>query len=432
MIKSHNINRYIIGFISLLVALFGGLSIYTFFAFPDNIEIFEDETKVIDVSFPFSFQLDDQSVLEQTYQSSMLKNTINIKPTSSGDSTIFLTLFDKIKIKSIAVSVKPTQTLIPGGESIGVKMNITGVLVVGLEEIPVSDTTSVNPGLEAGLQLGDTILEIDGELIKDADQVKDILNATDDHQAVTLKINRSDKIQSIKVQPVLSFDENQYRLGLWVRDKTAGIGTLTFYNPVNGTFGALGHAITDPDTGVVMGVQDGEIINSKVVSIKQGEAGNPGEIRGIFYETDHPLGVLYSNTNQGVFGVLYEENEYKIDGQAMEIGYQNEVVKGNATILTTLDTGQVEEYEIYIEKINLQLTSDTKSMVIKVTDERLLEKSGGIIQGMSGSPIIQNGKIIGAVTHVFVNNPQKGYGIFIEWMLKEADKVAGEPQDKVV
>lgn len=337
------------------------------------------------------------------------------------DITIFSdqTKVINIPFKDITISVMPEKMLIPGGHSVGVRMDVRGVLVVGLEEIEASSGEITNPGLAAGLQIGDSILEIDGNRVNNAREVTVQINKI--QKEVKLKVQRKEETLDIMVTPVLSVDDDQYKIGVWVKDRTAGIGTLTFYNPSDNTFGALGHAITDPETGTVLPVAQGELLNAKVESVKQGRAGAPGEIKGIFYEADAPLGKLGKNTDYGIFGKTYDPIENSMYQKPMPIGYQNEVEKGKAYILTTLEGNQIEKYEISIEKITKQTKPGTKGMVIKVTDKRLLEKSGGIIQGMSGSPIIQNDKIIGAVTHVFVNDPEKGYGIFIEWMLQSSN-----------
>lgn len=307
------------------------------------------------------------------------------------------------------------KVLIPGGLSIGVKMDVSGVLIVGLEDIKTRGGKFINPGLEAGLQIGDSVLEINDTPVKNAEEVKAFVNKT--YGNVMLKIQRKDKIKKIRITPVRAADDNTYKLGIWVKDRTAGIGTLTYYDPDTGKYGALGHGIVDGETGEILKVENGELLQAEVQSIKEGKVGSPGEIKGIFYEADHPLGTLDENTNFGISGNLYEPFENLLYSKPLVVGLQDQVEKGKAYILTTIDGKSIDEYEIDIEKINRQNEPDTKSMVIRVTDERLLAKSGGIVQGMSGSPIIQNNRIIGAVTHVFVNNPEKGYGIFIEWML---------------
>ncbi|MEA4987897.1 MAG: SpoIVB peptidase [Anaerovorax sp.] len=324
-------------------------------------------------------------------------------------------------LEETTVGVVTEKVLLPGGQSVGVKMDVKGILVVGLEEIDTPDGKSVNPGLKAGLEIGDSILTINGETVNNAREVQKKINKV--KNKVRLKIMRKGETKIIYLSPVLSADDNTYKMGIWVRDKTAGLGTMTFYDPERNVFGALGHAITDPDTGDILSVAEGELVDSKVESVKQGKAGDPGEIRGIFYEADEPLGTLKNNSNFGIFGNLYHPIDNPIFPKPIAVGYQDQVKKGPAYILSTLEGNKVEKYTVNIEKINHQSKPDTKSMVIRVTDKRLLKKSGGIVQGMSGSPIIQNNKIVGAVTHVFVNDPERGYGIFIEWMLQESEKI---------
>ena len=212
--------------------------------------------------------------------------------------------------------------------------------------------------------------------------------------------------------------DNCYRLGIWVRDKTAGIGTLTFYDDDSKIFGALGHGITDMDTGNLLNVEYGKIMNAKIANIEQGKRGSPGEIRGIFYETENVLGEIVKNSPYGIYGVMTDEFMKFNKAKALPIGFKEEVKEGKAYILTTIDNDKTEKFEIEILKAQPQQFPNQKSMTIKVTDKRLLQ-TGGIVQGMSGSPIIQDGKIIGAITHVFVNDPTKGYGIYIEWMLDQ-------------
>lgn len=318
-----------------------------------------------------------------------------------------------------SVDVVSERVLVPGGQSVGVRMDVKGVLIVGLEEIETEDGERVNPGIKAGLQIGDMILEVNGTKVYKAAEVQELVNEIQGD--VRLKVKRKDETLNIQLTPVQAKEDHLYKLGVWVKDKTAGIGTLTYYDPVNQSFGALGHAIVDPETGSVLSVDKGQLLQAQVQSIQEGEAGTPGEIRGVFYEAESPLGGLEKNTAYGVFGNTYHPLENALYDKPLVVGTQDQVEKGKAYMLTTLDDNKLERFEIEIEKIDHQSEPSDKGMVIRVTDDRLLEKSGGIVQGMSGSPIIQNDRIIGAVTHVFVNNPQKGYGIFIEWMLREAD-----------
>ncbi len=307
-----------------------------------------------------------------------------------------------------------------GGRSVGVKLDVEDVLIVGLEEIEDQNGNTVNPGLSAGLQIGDMIIAIDGVEVHSADDVLSIIEDTD-KKSVRLKIGRKNEIRYIDVEPVKSADDGKFRLGVWVKEKTAGIGTLTYYRPYDGSFGALGHGITDAETGSVLKVADGQLLNAKVLSLKEGKKGDPGEIRGIFYEADEPLGALVKNTEYGLFGEAYADLTCEGYEDPVYVAEPEEIKKGEAFILTTVEKDKIEKFTIKIEKINKQSEPTTKSMVIRVTDDRLIEKSGGIVQGMSGSPIVQNGKLVGAVTHVFVNDPTRGYGIFAETMIEQSE-----------
>jgi stage IV sporulation protein B len=407
------------------VLLFGFsvFSLIEIIKYPNQIKIFQDEKQTLNINFPLSLNANktNKNILEllQKNQSYYVKK-VCLNPVQTGSTSIEVKLLGILPIRNLQVNILPKTKVIPGGQSVGVKLNTKGVLIVGLEEIESIDGREYNPGRKAGLTIGDIILEINNIKIKDARHVTEIINKNK-HKETILKIKRRNKILVAAVQPVKSKEDGQYKLGLWVRDKTAGVGTLTFYYPDSMTFGALGHAITDIDTGLLLSVDNGEIVKSKVASIQQGKKGKPGEIKGIFYEASQPIGNLEKNTHFGIYGKAYEPIKNNLYHQPIEIGYQHQIHEGKATILTTIEEDKVKEYEIFIEKINNQRNPNTKSMVIRVTDKNLLKKSGGIVQGMSGSPIIQNQKLVGAVTHVFVNEPSKGYGIFIEWMLKEAD-----------
>lgn len=318
-----------------------------------------------------------------------------------------------------SADVVSERVLIPGGHSVGVQMDVKGVLVVGLEEITTPGGKKVNPGLEAGLQIGDMILEIDGTKVYKAKEVEELVNEIQD--TVKLKVQRKNRTMTVKLTPVKNGEDGLYKLGVWIKDKTAGIGTLTYYDPVDQTFGALGHAITDPETGAVLTINQGQLLQAQVQAVKEGRSGEPGEIQGVFYETESPLGDLELNCELGIFGRSYHPIENTVYNQPLVVGTREQVETGKAYILTTLENNEIQRYEIEIEKVYKRDKDSNKSMVIKVTDEKLLAESGGIIQGMSGSPIIQNNKIIGAVTHVLVNDPTRGYGIFIENMLEAAE-----------
>ncbi|MBF8982674.1 SpoIVB peptidase [Lutibacter sp. B2] len=422
MRRNKNINFLLLFFIVGTSLLLFSSSLFQIFAFPNKIHIFKDQKQIINIGFPFQLDLNNEKDHVLNLSKSIEKNKNNavcINPLKLGKTNINFKLLGLLPIRSIKVDVIPKIKVIPGGQSVGVKLNTKGVLVVGLEEIKGIDGKKYNPAIEAGLAIGDSILEMNGLKIKDAEHVISLINQNK-HQTMKVKVKRNEKIFYCNIIPAKSMDQGEYKIGLWVRDKTAGIGTLTFYHPESKKFGALGHAITDIDTGLLLTVENGEVIKSKVASVKQGKRGQPGEIKGIFYETSKPIGTLEKNTHFGIYGRMNKCINNDVYNKPIDIAYQNQIKVGKATILTTIDNNKIEEYEVYIEKINRQHNANTKSMIIRVTDKRLLKKTGGIVQGMSGSPIIQNGKLVGAVTHVFVNNPSKGYGLFIEWMIKEA------------
>ncbi|SHJ57970.1 stage IV sporulation protein B [Clostridium amylolyticum] len=310
--------------------------------------------------------------------------------------------------------------LIPGGKSVGVKISTKGVLVVGYAEVSTERGNVESPGSTAGIQVGDSILKVDEINIESSSNLMNIINKSDGKE-LNILIDRDGENIIKKLSPIKSSEDSKYKIGLWVRDSTAGVGTLTFYEPKSKKFGALGHPITDVDTNSILKISKGVLINSSIISVKKGEKGNPGELKGIFINEDVPLAKVTKNTECGIFGV---SDEKLIDGRntkPLKVASQNEIKEGKAQIITTIDENGPKYYDIEIVKLLPQDAPSSKSMIIKVTDSELLKKTGGIVQGMSGSPIIQNNKIVGAVTHVLINKPDTGYGIYIHWMIKDGN-----------
>lgn len=344
-----------------------------------------------------------------SYVMNDLQNTDSIDCYTSLINSKALTTLHKEKRKDIEVY--------PGGISIGVKINNKGALVVGYSDISTYDGLSESPGKIAGIELGDIIEEVNGENIETcSDLISKVKSCRNDE--LTVKILRGNSEITKKV-PLIK-EDNEYKIGLWVRDSTAGIGTLTFYDKDSKTFGALGHPITDGDTNVSFNIKSGTLLRSSVLSIKKGERGNPGEIKGLFINENESIGNIEKNTNSGIYGDGSVELINPNFNKAMTVAYRDEIKEGHAQIITTVEDGGAKAYDIEILKLLPQDEPGSKSMIIKIVDPVLLEKTGGIVQGMSGSPIIQNGKIIGAVTHVLINKPDVGYGIYIEWMLQDA------------
>ncbi len=320
------------------------------------------------------------------------------------------------KIKTVEVMAIPKEIqLYPGGNVVGIKLQTNGPLVVGFSDIENEEQKPYSPSKESGINLGDVILAINEIEINSSEFLAETLNSLKLDE-LDVKIERDGKILYKKVKPVKTSD-GKNKIGLWVRDSTAGIGTVTFIDPETGLYGALGHPITDVDTGDIIKISKGNIVNSSIVNVKRGEKGNPGELKGVFINDDIKLGNVKHNTKYGIFGEYSLENFY---GEKLSIALKDEIQEGPAKIISTIDNDKPKMYDVVIEKLLQQDNPSSKSMIIKVVDEELLEKTGGIVQGMSGSPIIQNNKLVGAVTHVLVNKPDTGYGIYIEWMLKES------------
>lgn len=299
----------------------------------------------------------------------------------------------------------------PSGQSCGIKIISDGILVLSVTDI--NDNPS--PAKMAGIRPGDFIKKVNREELKNS---KDFINKVKElkSQEFEIEYERDGKILKTKLTPLNL--NNEYVLGMWVRDSVAGLGTLTFYTLDKQKFAALGHSIADIDTGETMPVKNGELVFSKIVSLKKGEQGTPGGLTGIFLEDSKEIGTIYENSSFGIYGNL-SEKEIVPDIDPVPIGLKKEVSLGKAEIISTIENDTPQKFEVEIIKINKQEKPDIKGMVIKITDKELLQKTGGIIQGMSGSPIIQNGKLVGAVTHVFINDPTKGYGIFIENMIEK-------------
>lgn len=341
---------------------------------------------------------------------------VSLTPRKNGTVNLNVKFFGLLPVKSVRVDIVSEKQLVACGNTVGVKMNIEGILVIGVSDVEVNGGRKVLPAKDSGIKPGCFITGINGKAIA---RIEELIEAIDKSggKAVSIEYRSGSANNRASLVPVMASDDKKYHIGLWVRDSTAGIGTLTFYDPETLGFGALGHGITDIDTGTLLPAASGELIESSILGIKKGTSGVPGELKGVFIE-DTKLGKITENSEFGIYGRLSENMVSKLKGKLYPIGMRAEIKEGAATILSNIDGKNTEEYSIEIQKVSRQNINGSKGMIIKVTDKRLLEATGGIVQGMSGSPIIQNGKLIGAVTHVLVNDPTKGYGIFIEGMLR--------------
>ena len=375
---------------------------------PQTIQIFQGE----EVSIPtlWGVKISNKNETIET-SSTLYSTTFN----EIGEEKLEVSLFDKIRLKTINVNVIEDIDVIPVGEIVGIKLYTNGVMVVGMSSIEGEDGNIYKPYQELGIQEGDSITYInDTEITSTKELVEEVNKSLG--QEIELTFNHKEETRKGKIKPVKNKDD-LYKLGLWVRDSAAGVGTVTFYNEDTKCFAALGHAITDIDTGEILSTSSGEIDIAKILSIVKGKKEEPGRIEGTI-NSDFTIGSIYNNTKFGIFGVIKNPQNIKLDfNKKMKVASRNEIKLGEATCLSGID-GEIKEYKLEITKIYQNNNYDNKSMLINITDENLIEKTGGIVQGMSGTPIIQNGKFVGSITHVLVNNPTVGYAVFGDLMLK--------------
>lgn len=334
--------------------------------------------------------------------------------TAATEEQCTLCLFGIVPIKTVSVQTIAAPSFVPCGQPFGIKLHMDGVMVVGFGNVTSTDGTCC-PAENAGFQKGDMIHAINTVPVNSSEEVQaSIRNAGSEPLSIT--IQREGKEQTLTVHPVYSTADQQYETGLWVRDSTAGVGTFTFYEPESGAFGGLGHPICDTDTGTCIPISEGETCPVQIQGVQKGSAGKPGMLQGQFLDDAEPFGKLLCNNRCGVFGILNQNPAPNTE--AIPMAFKQEVVPGEATILCTISGTEPASYTIEIEEIDYNGSDSTQNMVLSVTDPTLLQETGGIVQGMSGSPILQNGKLVGAVTHVFVDDPTKGYGIFCENMVR--------------
>ncbi len=343
----------------------------------------------------------------------------NINVATNGeltDTVMSVKLFNFFTIKKVPVRLLTDTDVYVGGDTVGFNLFSEGVICVGSNAVATATGTQ-EPFKDSGLQDGDAIIKIEDIEIEDIEDVDRIINLpVFAGEEITLTIKRNNKEEQVKITPVFDVLTQKYKLGLWVRNNASGVGTLTYVKQSDFRFGAVGHPIVDSSLGENFEVESGNIYKCRLLGIKKGEKNNPGEIKSSINLSDDAIGLADTNCKYGVYGNIL--NKGVIDAsRTATLGGRLGVQLGDAKIYCNLDNEGVKAYDIKIIKANKQNTADDKSMTIKVTDKELLQKTGGIIQGMSGSPIVQNGKVVGAVTHVFVNDPTRGYGVYIDWMI---------------
>lgn len=410
-----------------LIALFGVREFKN--RMPEKLWLIAGESGDYDLSLPFTLRLDSDDVRASVSQDPAvpadritvdMNEPFSLSSERAGEYQAQLSLFGLIPVGTLDIGVLEQTTLLACGMPVGIYLHTDGVLVLGCGSFALSGGGTACPA-ENILRTGDYITQVNGQEVYEKE---DIVAAVQEagEAPVTLTIRRKTATTVVSVTPRRSAD-GSFLLGVWIRDDTAGIGTMTYVDPATLEYGALGHGITDGDTGKLFSISDGTVYPAEILSVVKGEAGDPGELVGMLQRSEEQvLGSIRKNTGFGIFGNLSTTSESRfLDGlldsgkYLYPIGLRQEIELGPATILCGFD-GTAREYDIEIEKVRLG-ADDNKGISIRVTDPELIAKTGGIVQGMSGSPILQNGKIVGAVTHVLVNDPTKGYGTFIENML---------------
>lgn len=402
-----------------------------FFVLPFELRLQQGENQSLALNLPFSITIKgDQSGIIKLNGENLSGKSISLQPGSSwqveplkqGEVNLQVKLLGIIPLKKVRVNVVNPTKVIPAGSSIGILLRSEGVIVVGFSSVVDSYGRLHYPAREIGVVLGDLIRKVNGRTIHSTEDIIQAIEVTgSNNDYLTMEIKRKNNIFIKKVKPIFCRETKKYRIGLYVIDNTEGVGTLTFYNPKNKKYGALGHIITENSTNTKMIVGEGNIVEVDISAIEKGKRGRPGEKVGSFsVGRDKIIGNIEKNTILGIYGCLDKSPKYSYYKRPISVALVNQVKEGPAEILTVLEGKKIEKFTVIIEKVIQQEKPSDKGLIIRVTDKRLLKTTGGIIQGMSGSPVIQNGKLVGAVTHVFVNDPTRGYGVLAEWMVKEA------------
>ena len=378
---------------------------------PDALTLTSGQKFVVQTGLPMLAASDGGAVSVLASQD----ERVTISAEAGGQTSVTFSLLGLIPVHETRVNVVEERTLIPGGQAVGVALKTRGVLVV-------SDTAKGR-----ALRAGDVILSADGKNVESTKALSEQVG-TAQTDTVRLEVLRGGQTITVDAQAEPDPSDGRRKLGVWVRDSTAGVGTLTYIDPANQAYGALGHAIVDADTGRLLAAREGAILHASIVGVTKGQSGKAGELKGNFLKAGEQIGSLMENCEYGIYGVLDDMPENLLYPQGLRAGARSAVHTGAASIIATVDADGPQEYGVEIVRCFAQSEPSQKGMILRVTDERLLEKTGGIVQGMSGSPILQDGRIIGAVTHVYLSDATQGYGMYIEWMLEKSDAMDASEQ----
>ena len=407
--------------LSLIVGTVG-IWYYVDRSIPDRVSVTEHDQEEFTFSLPWRatvYSESEEVALGNKSNIPAEQITINSREPFSmyagkkGSYQLDLKLFGVIQFKNIQVDVVDTTRLIPCGSPVGIYLKSKGIMVIGTGRITGENGMEMEPAV-GKLKSGDYIEAFNGQKLGTKEELAEAVSHFQGEN-VTLTVRRNGAETQVKIKPVKGTDGSS-KLGVWVRDDTQGIGTMTYVD-MNGCFGALGHGISDSDTGALVDIDGGELYETQILGIEKGQTGKPGVMSGvIYYGKGTKLGDVTENTTEGIYGTVNRHFLDSLQADAIPIGFRQDIQRGRAYIRSKV-SGEVKDYEIEIQKVDYGSVQKNKGLVLKVVDEDLLNLTGGIVQGMSGSPIIQDGKLIGAVTHVFINDPTRGYGIFMENML---------------
>lgn len=433
--RRKNIVFALIVIVASLLLLYGTGAV---FSIPSRISMLIGNSHFLDLASPLHFsvhpdkedilKINDMFVSRDGFRLDS-SGPFQMESVGIGEVNLEFRLFGLIPVKRVTVDVLPYIEVIPGGEAIGVLLAPEGVMVTGFETLIGSGFQRISPAKEKGVMIGDIILSVNGQQVYDRVYFNMLLTRIGSVGSdVELKLKRDERIFTVRIKPVAirttkeqGSSVKEYSIGLVVSDNAAGVGTLTFYHPQSKRYGALGHVIIDPRTKKSLNITDGRIVNASISAIHQGQKGKPGEKIGSFQGAEDMIGSIDTNTDFGVYGELYRlPSDTMMNRGVIPVAMAHDVHTGPAWIYTVISGNTVEAFEVEIQQVFRQNKPDGKGLVLKITDERLLSLTGGIIQGMSGSPIIQDGKLVGAVTHVFVNDPTRGYGVLAEWMIMQS------------
>lgn len=396
------------------------------FSFPEAVTVFTGQDFTIDTGFPVVSVHSTSAARVDSHPWAKLPNRLTMNTAKAGEYAVEFRLFGLVPIRRVSLIVADRMMVVPGGNSIGVILRSSGLVITGLSPVVTVDGREVWPARSAGIAVGDVVVSAGDKQVSTKEELAILVErAGRAGQWVDLLIEKPDGSVIRRTLSPVKHRNGGYQIGILVKDTLAGVGTLTFYDPSSGLYTALGHVISEGDGRQPTAMKQGQIVRATVTGVQPSRKGQPGEVMGTFVEGQDVIGNILQNGPCGITGVLSSYLRNPLYPEAIPLALESQVRKGAAIVLTTIDGTTIEQFSIEIEQLFSGSGTPSKGFVVRITDERLLARTGGIVQGMSGSPIMQDGALIGAITHVLVNDPTRGYGTFAEWMAREARMMPG-------